>query len=117
TNPHERRELHRDFFFYSYDIVHANQGIKRQSISYAVSPFTQIKMKADAELRVLSGIESGGLSGRPSRHQACARDDAMLMRFDNALVDSGYLTEIVRINDKVFFTMHKLQSQILQDFG
>ena len=74
-------------------------------------------MKADAELRVLSGVESGGLGGRPSRHQACARDDAMLMRFDNALVDSGYLTEIVRINDKVFFTMHKLQSQILQDFG
>ena len=75
--PRSRRNVASwsDFFFYRCDIVQGNHGVKRQPISFTVRPFTQIKMKADAELRVLSGVKSGGLGSRPSRHQACARDN------------------------------------------
>jgi hypothetical protein len=67
-------------------------------------------MKSDAEFRVFSGITGRFTGERPSRHEAGAGYDPMLVRFYNTPVYSRALAEVIGVDDKVLFTAHGLRS-------
>jgi hypothetical protein len=103
-------ELTRNFQLDGRWIVDWNHGVQGHPLFRAVNPFTQIKMKPDAEFRVFPGITGRFTGGRPPRHKASAGYDPMLVRFYNAPVYSRALAEVIGIDDKILFTAHGLQS-------
>src|SRR5262245_13505540 len=91
-------------------IVHWNAGVWGHPLFRAVNPYTQIKMKPDAEFRMFPRITGRVSCRRPSRHKAGAGYDPMLVRFYNAPVYSRALAEVIVIDDKILFIAHGLRS-------
>src|SRR5215510_12939129 len=103
-------ELTRNFELDRRRIVQWNNGVKGDPLFRAVNPFPQVKMKPDVEFRVFSGITGRFTGGRPSRHEAGAGYDPMLVRFYNTPVYSRALAEVIGIDNKILFTAHGLRS-------
>src|SRR5215203_70419 len=58
--------------------------IHRHPGTIPVGPFTEVEMKPQAEILMLSTVGCGFGGSRPTHHQASACHDAVFVRFDNA---------------------------------
>ena len=82
----------------------------------SINPFSQIDVQAKTERRSIAAVFKGFRSSRPAHERARTRDNALLMRPDDAAVDRCAMPEIIRINDQLYLCGHISEPQVSQEF-
>jgi hypothetical protein len=82
------------------DIVRRNYFVHRHPGSAAVGPLSEIEVQTEAEITVLSAVGGSLARGRPAYHEAGARNDAVFVGFDDALVHAETPAEVVGVDDQ-----------------
>src|SRR5262249_4770587 len=86
---------------YGLEVFLGNNLVKLGPIPISATPFSEVEMQPHTQAWVFLGIGGGLASGRPSHHEADAGDDPRLVRFDNAAIHTGALSEVIGVHDQV----------------
>ena len=81
-------------------LLERHDGVHDRPLTVALEPLADIQMKADRQGAAAARLSGRGPCGRPADHQACAGEDAVLVRSENSLVDGGRPPEVVSGDDQ-----------------